>query len=159
MLVIYIVTALAVIVSLIFSREKTLKGIVIGAKKLWQITGSFVTVIIGIAIVLYLVPSETISKLLDGSNDVVSVLIATLIGTVTVMPGPVVYPLCGVLVEQGITYPVIAAFSASLMLVGIVTFPMEKEYFGLKFALVRNFIGLFISVAIAVVFFFLQGWL
>ena len=156
--IIYIVTAVAVLFSLFVSREKTKKALLISAKKFWKIMGAFASVIIGVSIVLYLVPSEVLSSVLDGEHNIFNTFFASILGSVTVMPGPIVYPLCKILVDQGVTYNVVAVFSTTLMMVGLVTFPMEKAYFGTKFAVVRNLVGYFISIIISVVFIFIQGW-
>jgi uncharacterized membrane protein YraQ (UPF0718 family) len=58
-----------------------------------------------------------------------------------------------VLIKNGASYPVIAVFITTLMMVGIVTLPLEKKFFGSKVAFTRNllsFIGaLIIGLAIA----------
>jgi hypothetical protein len=46
---------------------------------------------------------------------------------------------------------VLSAFTTTLMLVGIVTFPVEKEFFGVKVTIVRNVIYFFIAVIVAVI--------
>lgn len=45
----------------------------------------------------------------------------------------------------------IAAFTTTLMIVGFVTFPVEKEYFGVKITVLRNVIGFFIAVIVTLV--------
>ena len=87
------------------------------------------------------------------------VIIASIIGSVTVMPGPIAYPLCGILLEKGVSYSVIAAFSSSLMLVGFLTFPVEKSYFGKKFTILRNVFSLIIAIILALIFSLVDGWL
>jgi len=54
------------------------------------------------------------------------------------IPGFVAYPMAGMLVKNGVAYPVIAVFMTTLMMVGIVTLPLEKKFFGMKLALTRN---------------------
>lgn len=157
MIFIYILTAIVTIVSFFIDRQKTKKAFIVGAKKLWKITPPFVSVLVSVSIVLYFVPNSLIADYLGGSNSYFGVAIASLIGSVTVMPGPIVYPLCGILVEKGISYSVIAAFSSSLMMVGVLTFPMEQAYFGKKFAILRNLIGLVIALIIALVFSLVEG--
>ena len=44
---------------------------------------------------------------------------------------------------------VLSAFTSSLMLVGILTYPIEKDYFGAKVTIMRNSISLVITVIIA----------
>ena len=56
-----------------------------------------------------------------------------------------------ILVEKGVSYTVVAAFSITLMMVGILTFSVEREYFGTKVTIVRNLISFVIAVAVAVI--------
>lgn len=157
MLFLYGLTAVSMLLSLIISRKKTLKAFKTGMKKLWNITPSFISVLMGVSVVLYLVPREFIASALGGSGSFPGIMAASLIGSITVMPGPIVYPLCRILVNGGVAYSVIAAFSTTLMMVGIVTFPMEKTYFGWKFAFVRNLISYFTGLVIALIFLVFQG--
>jgi len=46
---------------------------------------------------------------------------------------------------------VLAAFTTTLMMVGMITYPIEKAYLGTKMTLVRNLIGLLIALAVAFV--------
>jgi len=153
----YILTAAALLLSFLFNRKKTGKALMVAAKKLWKITPPFLTVLMGISIILYLVPQEAISNLLGGGENIAAVLSASLLGSVTFMPGPIVYPLCRILLDQGAAYSVIAAFSTTLMMVGILTFPMERSLFGWKFALMRNLVSYLIGLLIALFFVFAQG--
>jgi len=45
---------------------------------------------------------------------------------------------------------VLAAFTTTLMMVGILTFPIEKAYFGTKVTVVRNILSFFIALAVAI---------
>jgi len=157
MTTLYLTVAAALLVSLCFSREKTVKAIVSGGRKLWKITPPFISVLLGISVVLSLIPHQMISERLGGSGNITGLLTASLLGSITFMPGPVVFPLCRILVNEGVAYSVIAAFSTTLMMVGILTFPMEKSFFGWKFALLRNLISYFTGLLIALVFSLAQG--
>jgi hypothetical protein len=42
------------------------------------------------------------------------------------MPGYFAYPLAGVLVNKGVTYMVVACFATTLLMVGVLTYPVEK---------------------------------
>jgi len=46
---------------------------------------------------------------------------------------------------------VLSAFTTTLMMVGIITFPLEKEYFGVKVTVIRNTISFFIALIVAVI--------
>jgi uncharacterized membrane protein YraQ (UPF0718 family) len=147
----YIAAIIALTISFFANKKRTIKGIKIGFKKLTKMTPIFMTMLMIVAIVLFLVPNEAISTVLGSKNLFTGTVIAALVGSLTMMPGPIVYPLCGILKEQGVSYTVISAFSISLMMVGVVTFPLEKSYFGLKFTIVRNIVSFVIALIVAVI--------
>jgi uncharacterized membrane protein YraQ (UPF0718 family) len=103
-----------------------------------------------ISVVLYLLPDELISRYLGSDNRFTAVALASLLGSVTFMPGFITFPLAGILLQKGVTYMVIAAFTTTLMMVGVLTAPIEKAYFGLKVTIIRNVISFFIAIAVAI---------
>jgi len=153
----YIVAGLALLVSLIFSREKTIRALKIAARQFIRILPTFLVMIILVSIVLYLVPDEFISRYLGSDNKFAGVALASLLGSVTVMPGFIAFPLAGILLQKGVAYMVIAAFTTTLMMVGVLTAPIEKEYFGLKVTVIRNVISFFIALTVAVMIGFFFG--
>jgi len=146
----YIITGLAVLISFIASREKTLKAVKIAAKRFVYILPAFLIMLILVSIVLFLVPEEVISNYLGSSNKFIGVLFASFFGSITLMPGFIAFPLCGILLNKGVAYTVLAAFTTTLMMVGVVTYPVEKKYFGVKVTIIRNAISLFIALIVAV---------
>jgi uncharacterized membrane protein YraQ (UPF0718 family) len=146
----YIVAGLALLVSLIFSRDKTARALKIAARQFSRILPAFLSMIVLVSVVLYLVPDELISQYLGGDNKFAGVALASLLGSVTFMPGFIAFPLAGILVQKGVTYMVIAAFTTTLMMVGVLTVPIEKAYFGLKVTIIRNVISFFIAIAVAI---------
>ncbi len=151
MLILYLVTASLVIISFFSNRKKTLKALKIAFNKFKQITPAFLTMLIFVSIILYVFPQELILRYLGMSNKYISMLIASLIGSITLMPGFIAFPLAGILREQGVPYMVLSAFTTTLMLVGLITFPIEKEYFGIKITIIRNLICFIIAIIIALV--------
>ena len=147
----YGIVVIALLISFLASREKTLKAISISAKRFIQILPAFLTMIILVSIVLFLVPDEVISNYLGTGNKFIGVLFASFFGSITLMPGFIAFPLCGILLKKGVAYTVIAAFTTTLMMVGILTAPIEKEYFGIKVTIIRNAMSLFIALIVAVV--------
>jgi len=65
------------------------------------------------------------------------------------MPGFIAFPLCGILLKKGVLYSVLSAFSTTLMMVGVLTYPIEKEYFGVRLTILRNIMSLFIALVVA----------
>ena len=145
----YIVAGLALLVSLVFSREKTLRALKIAARRFIRILPAFLIMLILISVVLYLVPDELISQYLGSDNKFTAVALASLLGSVTIMPGFIAFPLAGILVQKEVAYMVIAAFTTTLMMVGVLTAPIEKAYFGLKVTVIRNVISFGIALAVA----------
>ena len=147
----YILTGSALIISLIASREKTLKALKISGKRLIKILPAFLLMLILVSVVLYLIPEATITRYLVGSNKFYGFLIASAFGSILLMPGFIVFPLAGILVDKGVPYMVISAFSTTLMMVGVLTYPIEKAYLGVKVTIVRNLMSFLIALGVAIV--------
>ncbi|NCC85807.1 MAG: permease, partial [Clostridia bacterium] len=60
------------------------------------------------------------------------------------------FPLVGSLVDAGASIIPGVAFLTTLTMVGAVTFPLEKQEFGTKFALTRNLLSFSFALLIAV---------
>jgi len=147
----YIVTGLAVLISYIINRDKTYKAVVIAVKKFVNVIPAFAAMLILVSIILFLVLDKVISNYLGNNDKFIGVLFASFFGSITLMPGFIAFPLSGILLEKGVSYMVLSAFTTTLMIVGVLTFPIEKEYFGVKVAIIRNVIGLFIALSVAVI--------
>ena len=76
-------------------------------------------------------------------------LVASVIGSVIVVPGFIAFPIAGVMKDMGAGYGVLAAFTTSLMMVGVLTYPLEKKYFGAKFAIWRNAVSFVIALCVS----------
>ena len=146
----YTITGLILLISFIINKQKTIKAIKISFIKFKKIFPIFITMLILVSIILFLFPDEVISNYLGNSSKFISVLLASFIGSITLMPGFVAFPLSGILLTKGVSYMVLSAFTTTLMMVGIITFPLEKEYFGVKVTIIRNIVSFFIALAVAI---------
>jgi len=144
-----ILTAAALLVSFLAGREKTLRAVRIAAKRFVAILPRFIPMLLLVAVVLYLVPERVIARYLGTENLWAGVLFASLLGSVSVMPGFIAFPLCGILLAKGVPYTVLAAFSTTLMTVGVVSAPVEMKYLGLKVTLLRNGVSFLIALIVA----------
>ena len=143
--------------SLLADRRKTLEGIRIGVVMFVKLLPVILSVIILISVLMYFIPPSLIVEYLGEDAGPAAWLIAAIIGAVALIPGFIAYPLAGILVQNGVSYQIIAVFITTLMMVGIVTLPIESRFFGLKTALLRNvlffigslIIGLLIGLAYA----------
>ena len=146
----YIIAGLALLVSFIVNREKTLSAVKIAAKRFVNILPAFLTMLILVSIVLVLIPDKAISNYLGHDNKFVGVLLGSFFGSITLLPGFIAFPLAGILLKKGVLYMVLSAFTTTLMMVGVLTYPIEKAYFGIKVTILRNVISFFIALVIAV---------
>jgi len=147
----WITTAGLLIFSFIKSTEKTKVALKIAFKKFTSILSIFLLVMAGFALIVTFVPTELIQKYIGIESGMKGIALSLGLGSVSVMPGFAAFPLCAALKGEGIPYYIIAAFSLSLMNVGIVTFPIEKKFLGLRVALIRNLIALVVCVIAALV--------
>ena len=146
----YTITGLILLISFIINKQKTIKAIKISFIKFKKIFPTFITMLILVSIILFLFPDEVISNYLGNSSKFISVLLASFIGSITLMPGFVAFPLSGILLTKGVPYMVLSAFTTTLMMVGIITYPIEKEYFGTKVTIIRNIISFLIALTVAI---------
>jgi len=147
----YIITGFALIASLIASRKRTLQALRISGKRFINILPAFLLMLILVSIVLFLTPNEVISNYLSGNNKYIGLLFGSFLGSIILMPGFIAYPLAGILLQKGVAYMVLSAFTTTLMMVGILTYPVEKEYLGVRVTIIRNLISLFIALVVALV--------
>jgi uncharacterized membrane protein YraQ (UPF0718 family) len=150
MLFIYVLTAALLTASLLASRERTTQALRIALRRFLKIAPAFVVMLVLVAVGLYLLPERTMLRILAPQNEWAAFLAALGVGSISIMPGFIAFPLCGVLLERGALYMVLSAFSTTLMMVGVVTFPVERTYLGFRLALARNLVSLLIAAAVAV---------
>jgi len=139
---ILIVVAVVVVISAMADWAKTVEGIRRGLVMLRKLLPQFLLLIVLVSIFLGLISRDTLAQLLGHESGLRGVLIAAGIGSVTLIPGPIAFPLAGMLVHRGVGYTTLAVFITTLMMVGVVTFPVEREYLGTRTALLRNLLSL-----------------
>ena len=151
MLYLYIITGLALVISFVINREKTLRALKIALKQFTNILPAFFLMLILISIALFLIPDEVITDYLGISNKYIALFVASVLGSAILMPGFIVYPLAGVLLTKGVPYMVLSGFTTTLMMVGVLTFPIERAYLGTKVTIMRNIISFFIALIVAII--------
>ena len=150
-LILAVVTFVAVGISLIADASRTWRGLQKGAKMLLNLLPHFLVLIILVSVFLWLMPHETLVTYLGKESGALGVVIAACLGAMALIPGPIAYPLSGILLGSGVSYMVIAVFITTLMMVGILTLPVEAKYFGIKLSLIRNILSLIGAVLIGVI--------
>ncbi len=150
-IILYSVAIALVLASFLKDRQKTKKALMKAWKSFENIMPQFLGIFVLIGIVLAILNPQIISKIIGGSSGWLGVLLASLVGAITLIPGFIAFPLSSMLLQGGAGYMQIGAFISSLMMVGVVTLPLEIRYFGRKAALMRNLLAFVFSFFVAFV--------
>ena len=151
LLVIYSIVAVGLVLSLIKSRKKTLMAFKVAGKAALKLAPSLIAIIGLVGLILGLLPPETISRLVGSEAGYTSTIVAAVLGAVTMIPSLIAFPLAGSLLRSGATVMTASAFITTLVMVGMVTAPMEAKTLGLRFTLLRNGFGFLAALMIAVI--------
>ena len=147
----YIVTIGLLIGSFYKDRVKTWMAV----KKAWRAFGNilpqFLVVILLVGLMLSLISPDVIVHLIGADSGWLGVVLAAVVGAVTLIPGFVAFPTAAMLLQGGAGYMQIGAFISTLMMVGVVTMPVEIQYFGRKLTLYRNLLAFIFSFFVAYV--------
>jgi uncharacterized membrane protein YraQ (UPF0718 family) len=145
----WIIAVLLMIVSFFSEKQKTLAAMKKTKGMMGNMLGDMIGIILLIGLMLTLIPPETIRSVLGSANPCISTAFAALAGSITLIPAFVAFPLAGSLVDAGAGILPAVAFLTTLTMVGIVTLPLEKKEFGIKFALTRNMLSFGFAIGIA----------
>lgn len=153
-LALYLIAGVYLAWSYLKNRQKTRIALKKAFKAFEGILPQFLVVLILVAMALSILDTHTISHILGKDSGVWGVLAASLVGAITLIPGFVAFPAAAALLQGGAGVTQIAAFVSSLMMVGVVTLPLEIQFFGKRAAFLRNFLAYIFSLVAAV----FVGW-
>lgn len=114
-------------------------------KKAWRllenILPQLLAMVVAVGALLSFLNTEVISRVLGGGSGWAGVILAALVGSITMIPPFVAFPTAAMLLQAGAGYMQIGAFVSTLTMVGVVTMPVEMRYFGRKLTLLRNLLA------------------
>ena len=149
--ILYSLAAILLMISWIKDKKKTKKALKKALKSFENILPQFLTVLLIIGLLLAIVDKDTISQLLGNESGIIGMMLAAIIGSITLIAGFVAFPLASSLLNAGAGYGQIAMFVTTLMMGGIVTIPVETEYFGKKTTYRRNALALIFSIIVSMI--------
>jgi uncharacterized membrane protein YraQ (UPF0718 family) len=138
-------------VSFFADRKKTLTALKKAGKSFLGILPQFLGIIALVGVLLALLDPATINRVLGGSSGFLGVLLASVVGSVTLIPGFIAFPTAALLLKGGAGYMQMGAFVSTLMMVGVITLPTEIGFFNRRMALLRNGLAYVFSLAVALV--------
>lgn len=147
--ILYGAALLLLAISFFKDKQKTKMSLKKAWKSFENIMPQFLVVILLVGILLAVLNTEVISKLIGSNSGWLGAVLAALIGAVTLIPGFVAFPTAAMLLQSGAGYMQIGAFVSTLMMVGIVTMPVEMKYFGKRLTILRNVLAFFFSFIVA----------
>ncbi|SEF64699.1 Predicted permease [Caloramator fervidus] len=148
-LFLYILTFLLLILSYLKDKQKTQKALLKAWKSFENILPEFLGVLMLVGILLAVLNPQIISKIIGKESGILGVILAAIVGSITLIPGFVAFPTAAMLLKSGAGYTQIAAFVSTLMMVGVVTMPVEIKYFGKKITILRNLLAFIFSFIVA----------
>ena len=147
--ILYGITAVLLVLSFIKDKEKTKRSLKKAWKSFENILPELLVVLLLVGLLLAVLNTELISKIIGADSGWFGVLLAAITGAITLIPGFVAFPTAAMLLQGGAGYMQIGAFVSALMMVGIVTMPVEMKYFGKRATVLRNTLGFAFSFLVA----------
>jgi len=148
---IWAAAALALALSFFKNRGKTVSSLRVSLKFLRSMALPTFLIIWTIGFLLALLPPEVISRTIGREAGFMGVVLAAVVGSIVLIQAFIAFPLAGSLLREGANISAIAAFVTTLVMVGIVTSPLEAKCFGKKFTFWRNFLSFLFALIIALI--------
>lgn len=147
----WIGTIIFLLISLKKDKKKTVKALKMAFGMGKGMLGSILSIIFLIGFILTILPPENIAEFVGSQSLFIATVSSAAFGTITLIPAFIAFPLVGTLVDAGVSIVPSVAFLTTLTMVGVVTFPLEKRKFGLKFTAARNGLSFLFAIIIAMV--------
>ncbi|QVK21015.1 permease [Mycoplasmatota bacterium] len=149
--ILYVLTAVLLVISFIKDKKKTKKALKKGYMAFIKILPVLIPLFLFVGIILTLITPDQIRQAIGEDSGVIGVIISLVVGSVSFMPPFVTYPLGAELLENGAGYPQVAALVTTLMAVGFVYIGAETKFFSKRATLLRNSLALIGSIVVAIV--------
>lgn len=148
-IILYGLTAILLIVSFFKSKAKTKESLQKAWKSFKNILAPMLGILTSVGLIIAVLNPKVISQIIGGSSGYFGVGLAAIIGSITLIPGFIAFPTASILLENGAGYMQIGAFVSSLMMVGLLTIPIEIKFFNKKSTLIRNGLAFVFSIFVA----------
>lgn len=153
-IIFYVIAIILLIISLYKSKQKTKLALMKAWRAFENILPQFLFILPLVGLLLALLSPEQISSILGKESGGFGLLLSVSIGSISLIPGFVAFPTAALLLKNGAGYMQMGGFVSSLMMVGVITLPIEMKYFGKKSAILRNVLAAIFSFFVAIII----GW-
>lgn len=145
----YLLTIVLLLLSFYKDRAKTKRSLMKAWTSFSNILPQILGIVVTVGIIIAFSNPELIGKFIGDSSGWFGTLLAAIFGSITLIPGFVAFPTAAILLKNGAGYMQLGAFISSLMMVGVITIPIEIEFFGKKATLLRNSLAFLFSLLAA----------
>lgn len=98
----------------------------------------FLAIVCIVGLILAFVDNDFLQNTIGSRSGFLGSLLSSFIGSITLIPVLIVFPIASELLRNGAGLSQITIFICTLTTVGLVTLPLEKHYLGKKIAVFRN---------------------
>lgn len=147
----YILSIILLIISYSKDKTKTKIALLKSWKSFINILPQMLGIITSVGLIIAFLNPQVISRIIGSSSGYLGVTLAAVIGSITLIPGFIAFPTAAILLENGAVYMQIGAFISSLMMVGLLTIPVEITFFGKKTTFLRNSLAFLFSFIVAII--------
>jgi uncharacterized membrane protein YraQ (UPF0718 family) len=109
----------------------------------------FLGILLCMGLLLSFVDESVLKQAVGAESGMLGILFSGIVGSITLIPAFAAYPAAAELLRVTGGWAQITMLITTLMMVGLVTLPMEIRFFGLRASLWRNGLGLVYSFALA----------
>lgn len=125
MIVLYILSIAALLISLIASPAKSGQALRIALRRFLKLLPPFLTMLTVVALVLAALPKEVFVRYLGGDNLFLTTGAAALLGSLTLMPGFIAFPVAAALQRKGARLAFLFTLIRYLMAVPLIVLSSE----------------------------------
>lgn len=150
-LIFYGLAIIGVVWSFSQDRLKTRQSLKKSWKAFENILPAFTLILLLLGATMAVVSPAAIHALLGENSGWTGMVIAAGIGSITLIPGFIAFPMAKTVLDMGAGIMQVAVFVSTLMMVGVVTAPMESQFFSRKTMLLRNGMSVIFSFLVAFV--------
>ena len=144
----YLVALVALAASYGRDKQKTKQALIKAWKSFSNIMPDFAFILLLIGVLLTVVSPAMLMRVMGADSGWLGAIIAALAGSITLIPGFIAFPLARAALDMGAGMLQIGVFVSTLMMVGVVTAPMEARYFNRRAMWIRNGTSLLYSFAV-----------
>lgn len=150
-LIFYVIVLILLGISFFKDRKKTTVALLKAWKSFIVLLPPFLTIIFLLGFLVVFIPEKTIALYIGEKSGLLGFLISSFVGAITLIPGFVAFPMAKMLLDNGAGIAQMAVFISTLMMVGVVTAPLEASFFGWKATIGRNLMAYFFSFVVGYV--------